>query len=221
MTTPEELEPEIREELERAREESHRCIVAPIDAAASDFVDDIRERAEHGSLDSRIEEEAIGFVTKLVGWRSRDADPETGRVELARLDMSTPCHKKLDELALEFFSTYQEHTSQEEIVTEDGGIINRYTYLQSRLNGKVRLATVTRRPLTDQESGEAIEYFVAYEDVGEHHPDMQRKLDADRTLLESLGRPALQAATIVPRKLFGVAVGGSSIVRGVLLGKGE
>lgn len=179
-------------------QESPRHLIAPIDTDASDFVDSLSSQRDANKLAPEIYDEAVAFLTKLVGWSSRDLNSDTGTILLSRLNVDESYeHATLDNLAMEFLMGCEKnHTVTSELaVTDDGYGVQSYMYLQTRLNNKVHEVTLTRKEVpSGQPNKKMVEYHMVFDERGQHDPSIEYKLSALHETVSVVGWAALSAA---------------------------
>lgn len=175
MTTPE-LEPRdiVRLQLQK---ELRQGFCSPIEEEAIQFLHDVSARIQDRDLLHR----ATQFATNLVGWRSSDADPMTGRVVIGRFDLKEEFGKTIDHFA-QLFLTKSNSVSASSVLQENGTEIMEYSYEQFRKNGKVRKVSIRRQPAQEES---VVEYSVGYVDIGEHSGGSEILLDIARLSLQA------------------------------------
>lgn len=177
---------EERLEILRLYDRKQQLGVAPIDVEASNYADSMRFKLDSGEIeDSEKVRKAIEFLTRIVGWSSKDLDDETGYIRLAVFHPEDNDKDEFIDENARFFLESSEHVT---IYTSEHDSVESktvsYEYIQSRKNGKIILATVSRTE-TVQSNPPEVEYYLKYEVLGEHPEDHDRVLQDARILLEN------------------------------------
>lgn len=178
------IQPELRQGLEQITIAQFRDVVAPIDEEAANYVAIMTNRKPAGEFARLVQTETVAFITKLVGWSSKDIQPHTGRAPIATLDLrASKVDRLIDQHGVEFLST-SKNVEVQEYVTETGQA-QQFTYLQSRLNGKVRHVNILRLENDASSEQHIAEYSVGFEDIGQHDSQADKLLLISRLWLQA------------------------------------
>lgn len=199
MTTPE-LDPEHNSRLRELAEYRNSLGCAPIDEDANRLVDSLLDLTDDTIADPELIEKSIDFMSRLVGWSSKDIDEATGQIKIADFDMTDSHDTQLDRLGVNFLDTSDNVTSVTE-VNEDTHT-TQYFFHQLRKSGKVRAITVYRKESLNVAETPSVTYCLTYEDVGRHGPDSENLLAVGRLWLEST--PPVKIAFAAMEKTAGV-----------------
>lgn len=195
MTIPE-LEPGQLEELRRVSlyKNRHSDEMAPIDADATAEIERLIEKSVNDEHSHEAYQKAAGFISRLVGWRSKDLDEESGQILLAHFDTSNKEDAFVDSYGRAFL-TGSDNVASSEIVNETH-VVQLFEFHQFRRNGVVREVTIRRKDSLDR-ADQQVEYCLTYQDLGRYSEESEKELTLARLILESVTSPT---------KLAGVAV---------------
>lgn len=132
--------------------------VAPVDTDANKYVDSLIERAEEGEFSFDQAQEALRFLTDMVGWSSGSTD----MIHLRTFHLSDPDESLTDKLGLDFLksSTYVEELFNTE------GVASEYEFVQLRRNKTVQDVRVVRT-VDSLPDGDVVTYSLHTEHIGD------------------------------------------------------
>ncbi|CAN5370564.1 hypothetical protein BH09PAT4_BH09PAT4_05720 [soil metagenome] len=192
MTTHD-LDPQSAEELRRVADLKNTALIAPIDVSANEFVEKLAAQTESGDISAELHRESVGFVTKLVGYSSKNIDAETGQYHVATIDRNDEDQVRLDQIGLSFL-VGNPNVLHSELVSETHAI-DQFYFHQARQSGKVREVTVHRKQPLGQDSALPIEYCLTFSDIALHRPEEEERILAQgRAYLEYLGKEGIALA---------------------------
>lgn len=194
-----ELNPEDNNRLRELAEYRNSLGCAPIDQEANEFVDYLVSRTGEDGMDDKLIEKSVDFMSRLVGWSSKNLDEETGQVRIAQLDMTDSHDAELDRLGVKFLSESNNVVSNK--VVNDGVLTSEYFFHQLRKSGKVRAITVFRKETIGKVEPNSVTYCLTYEEVGKHGPDVEKLLSVGKIWLEST--PPVKIAYAAMEKTVG------------------